>query len=340
MSWQFVVGRDEYQPGDLVVYIPIDSVLPPDLIEFLGVGNFLAGSQKNRVKTARLRGELSQGLVVGLEKLVAFKCISFDENMTDIREDLGIEKYDPPPIMSKSGNLVQMPGHVSVFDIEGVDNFPDVTEYLMDRLVIVTEKLEGTNWWCSAGPDGEEWVGQRNYAINEVEGDKENVYWACARRQGLLEFCKKYAKDNKCLFTLRGELLGPGIQKNYYEYPDFKVHLFAMQVNGEYVPSLRFFRLCAELPLDPPELAKVPHFPHVPLLMPLNEDPETTECPTLRQWLDGATVQVASNGKSRYHASKRREGIVIVPALEEYHPKVGRLMIKMRSPDYLTKTDF
>jgi RNA ligase (TIGR02306 family) len=340
MTWQFVVGRDEYKPGDLVVYIPIDSVLPPDLIEFLGVGNFLAGSQKNRVKTARLRGELSQGLVVQLEKLVAFKCISFDENMADIREYLGIEKYDPPPIMSKSGNLVRMPEHVSVFDVEGADNYPDVVEVLMDEPVIVTEKLEGTNWWCSAAPDGEEWVGQRNYAIQEVEGDKENVYWACARKQGLLEFAKRHAAEHGCFCTLRGELLGPGIQKNYYEYPDFKVHLFGMQENREYLPSLRFFEECLKLPLDPPSDKKMPRIPWVPKLISIGENQRAADCPTLRQWLDGATIQAASNGKSMLHSKKLREGIVVVPATEQHHSRVGRLMIKMRSPDYLAKTDF
>jgi RNA ligase (TIGR02306 family) len=57
-----VVGKGAYRTGDLVAYIPEQSVLPDELIEFLGCRNYLAGAAKNRVRAARLRGVLSQGI--------------------------------------------------------------------------------------------------------------------------------------------------------------------------------------------------------------------------------------------------------------------------------------
>ena len=293
MSWQFVVGKDEYGPGDLVVYFPIDSILPDALIDDLGIRTFLARAAKNRVKTARLR------------------------------ERIGVEKYEIQPILSDNDALVGMPSHVSVFDVEGVDNFPHVADLLMDLPVVITEKLEGTNWWCSSTPDGDVVVGQRSHAIEEREGAQENAYWQCARRQNLLELCGGYAREHGCTFTLRGEMVGPRVQGNYYDLRAHRVFLFAAQVDGRYLPSLALFDL-----LPDPELA-------VPRLGSVEGD-----AVTLGDWLQGRSIRDASDGKSLLNPRQNREGIVIVPVQERRHPEIGRLMLKQRSPKYLTKTDF
>src|SRR5260221_603855 len=63
MSYQFVIAKGSYQVCDLVVYFPIDSLLPASIISALELTGKLAGSEKNRVKTIRLRGVISQGVV-------------------------------------------------------------------------------------------------------------------------------------------------------------------------------------------------------------------------------------------------------------------------------------
>ena len=60
-----VVQKDKFETGDAVVYIPDGSILPDNLIEELGIRQYLAGKQKNRVKAAKLRKTLSQGIVYG-----------------------------------------------------------------------------------------------------------------------------------------------------------------------------------------------------------------------------------------------------------------------------------
>ena len=60
----------------------------------------------------------------------------------------------------------------------------------------------------------------------------------------------------------------------------------------------------------------------------------------LKDWLDGRSVQEASNGKSLLRSKTKREGIVITPMVEQQDPNVGRLILKMRSPDYLAKSEF
>ncbi|MHA1660718.1 MAG: hypothetical protein ACTSUT_16525 [Promethearchaeota archaeon] len=57
LGWQCIVGRDELKVNDLCIYIEIDSILP-DRPEFE-----LARSRSNRIKTIKLRGVISQGIV-------------------------------------------------------------------------------------------------------------------------------------------------------------------------------------------------------------------------------------------------------------------------------------
>jgi hypothetical protein len=64
MSFQFVIRRGAFKVGDEVFYFPIDTVFSDELAAVCGVLGKLAGSKKNRLKTVRLRGEISQGLVV------------------------------------------------------------------------------------------------------------------------------------------------------------------------------------------------------------------------------------------------------------------------------------
>jgi RNA ligase (TIGR02306 family) len=63
MSFQFVVLKDKHKAGDTVLYFPIDSLMPPELIETLGLTGRLAGKEQNRLKTIKLRKAISQGLV-------------------------------------------------------------------------------------------------------------------------------------------------------------------------------------------------------------------------------------------------------------------------------------
>ena len=74
LGWQCVVKKDEFKIGDLCVYIEIDSIVPADnpYFEFLK-------DRKYRVRTIRLRGQISQGLVCPLN-IMGLKTSKWDEN--------------------------------------------------------------------------------------------------------------------------------------------------------------------------------------------------------------------------------------------------------------------
>lgn len=319
LTYQFVILKGSAKAGDRVVYFPIDSLIGDELAIRMGVKNYLAGKLKNRVKTVKLRGFISQGIVVtpdvaGLTDVELFK---------DYKDVLGVVKYEPPVVPCHAGKLLPLPPGVSSYDIEGADNFPDVVEILMDQPVYVSEKLEGSNWSATKAADGQIFVSQHNYTIQEIP-DKQHDFWAVARKQDLLKFLDFLAsrypgKD----VTIRGEIIGPGIQKNIYQYKEHITKLFDIEVGGIPIGAMDFLELTS--------VGSVPTVPDLGWGM------------TLRDWLKGKTIKEASNGKSvlaETTVKGLREGIVIKPVKEQRHPKIGRLMIKQRSPEYLAESDF
>ena len=65
-GWQSVVKKGEYKEGDVVVYLEVDSWVPHELAPFLSKGKEpreFNGVRGERLKTIKLRGVLSQGLI-------------------------------------------------------------------------------------------------------------------------------------------------------------------------------------------------------------------------------------------------------------------------------------
>jgi RNA ligase (TIGR02306 family) len=80
LGWWVVTKKGEYKVGDLCSYIQIDTIVPEkEEFEFLRKSNF-------RVKTIKLRQQISQGLIVPLP---TGKWKEGD----DLTEILGVKKY-------------------------------------------------------------------------------------------------------------------------------------------------------------------------------------------------------------------------------------------------------
>src|SRR5581483_11604494 len=59
--YRAVVVKGRYQTGDWAIYVPEQAVLPQELIDELGLANYLSGRDHNRVVPVKLRGQLSKG---------------------------------------------------------------------------------------------------------------------------------------------------------------------------------------------------------------------------------------------------------------------------------------
>jgi RNA ligase (TIGR02306 family) len=332
LGFPFVVKKGEFVAGQEVVYFPIDSVLPQSLIAHLGVGNFMAGKDHNRFKSVRLRGELSQGFVCTKETINDFfqktavspesnmKIEGYFEDSEILTMSLGVTKYEPPAVMAKGARLLPLFGTLYSYDIEGCDRHPEIVEMLMDRIVMISEKVEGMNFGASKNRDDREVVNQRNFIIETLPDHPEHTFWTVAKNEHFLSTAaairdKYYPGQN---VTIRGEFVGPGVQGNYYDLKTHTAFAFEIEVDGQPIDVNHFLGLCREFGIKT-----------VPIL---------SEGKTLREWLNGKTVQEASNGKSVL-VDKLREGIVIKPMDEERIDGFGRLFIKQRSGDYLANTE-
>jgi hypothetical protein len=132
-GWPCVVPRGRYNAGDLITYVPVDSIVPEPLAHRLGVAKYLS---KGRVRCARLRGEPSFELVFDREN-------DAWAVGTDVREHYGIQKYIPPIKLSAGDAESPHPLFVSYTEIENMRNFPAI--FTPGEPVIATEKIHGTS---------------------------------------------------------------------------------------------------------------------------------------------------------------------------------------------------
>lgn len=320
-DFQFVAGRDNWQAGDLCIYFPIDSLIPLWVQQELGVEGKLSGKNQNRVKTVRLRGEISQGLV-GSPEIVRKVNADFEVvHGADVTELLGVEKYEPPVVQHKNVIARPLPTGVKFYDIEGCDRYTAVLQHIIenDIRVWVSEKLEGSHFVITINPDNEIKICTRRQHVEEKPGEEPHLWCEVSRRMDLHTKIRQIKeKLGASIVSLHGEMIGPTIQKNIYRLPRNKVVFFDIRAD--------------EMWIDVP--SKLDTFSQ----FGLEAAPTLGHDVLLPEWLEGKTVKEASDGQSKI-APTRREGIVITPMAEKRHPTVGRLILKQRGPIYLSKSD-
>lgn len=98
VGWRVVVKKDSIKPGDMVVYFEIDSVLPEEeRYEFLRASSYKKWECQGKttsgfyLRTIKLRGELSQGLVLPLSDFPELKDAKEGD---DVTETLKVRLYD------------------------------------------------------------------------------------------------------------------------------------------------------------------------------------------------------------------------------------------------------
>lgn len=320
IGFKFIVGKDTWKAGDKCLYFPLDAVLPDPLLKALGVEGKLAGAQKNRIKTIKLRGEISQGLVGPLSLIDALP--ENERTPEEITKFLGVTKYEPEINLpcARDARLIDLPEGVGIYDIENCERYPEATEFLMDQPVCITEKLEGSHF-AVAYVDKKFWVCQRRFALEPIEGMPKHFFWEVTENLGLEEFVNSLVKDFSCEhLVLRGEIIGPNIQSNIYYLPERSVRFFDLMIDKRYVDTqvlLDTFRKHSKSDLLVPNLSKDQ---------------------TLRAWLNGRSLIEASTGDSGLK-NILREGIVIKPLKEQSHSELGgRLILKQISPEYLASS--
>jgi RNA ligase (TIGR02306 family) len=217
-GWKVVVKKDEYKVGDLAVYYEIDSFLPVrPQFEFLRKSSFkrMGSSEGFRLKTIRLRGQISQGLLTPIPA-----DISNPKEGDDLTEALGIVKYEPPIPAQLAGKIKgTFPSFIPKTDEIRIQNFESEVGFSpVGERAYVTEKLDGTSFTCYFN-NGVFGVCGRNWELSETD---DNSLWRMAK---VLELKDKMTKHGKNI-ALQGELIGAGINGNLYGMSDHKLFFF------------------------------------------------------------------------------------------------------------------
>jgi len=243
-GWPVVVKKGEFQVGDLAIYFEIDSWIPHELAPFLSKGKEpreYNGVKGERLKTVRLRGQVSQGLLLrfsdispsfyvvslaepygGREFLRVDQCVW--EEGEDFTLEFGIQKWEAPVPACLAGQVRgNFPSFLVKTDQERCQN---VVEEIFERhkgeTYEVTIKLDGSS--CTVYvKDGEVGVCSRNLDLKETEG---NSFWKAARDQGIVDAMLAYNEKTGHNIALQSELCGEGIQGNQEGIKGQHLYLF------------------------------------------------------------------------------------------------------------------
>ena len=368
MSFQVIAARDtKYRIGDKVFYFQPQLQIPMWLVKYFDIGNYLANGDQyddnsillqNRVKAIKLCGNNSEGLILPTDEFLdAFKVkrdeldvLLADNDMVKFTEVVGVTKYLTKDerleriIQKHDGSLIahrSTEGGVKTYDIESGKKFPERVDVLMDVLCSGTRKEHGTNGGITVDSNGEIFVFQRRFAIRG-DGEDTSVYTNEFNSLGRVKMMKDLGYFEKIVeirkyfmqlekeasifgehvgrVTLRGEKLGPAIEGNYYQLEKREFHAFDIEVNGKPIDVQLFLDTC-----------KLFDIPTVPILF--------TNM-TLREWLNGRTLDEACEMKALNNPKVPEEGIVIKPMKEMLTEDGERLFVKYVSvtwQEYMNK---
>ena len=211
LGWEVVSKKGEFQPGDTCLFIEIDSLLPelPEF-EFLRKSCWNDNLKKYRLKSCKLKKQLSQGLALPTSVFPILSGLTAGADVTDL---LGIEKYEPPIPVQIVGDARSFNWPISKTDEVRVqlDDEYGFIERLTGKSYYISLKLDGTSSTFLIDPKDETYhVCGRNFSYKE--NDTHN-FWVLSRKynieQGLRNFWEKGHR-----LALQGEVVGPGIQKN------------------------------------------------------------------------------------------------------------------------------
>lgn len=223
-GWQIVVKKGDFQVGQLAIYLEIDSWVPHTLAPFLSKGKSpraYNGFEGEKLRTIRLRGELSQGLLLPLNGLFTKYQVSEGQDVTEL---LGIQKYEKPVPANLSGVAKgNFPSEFPKTDQQRVQNLSRQLEKWKEKdlTFVVQEKLEGSSMTCYL-LNGEFGVCSRNL---DLERDEDNLFWKAAITQDIEAKMRNFF-GNDTNVAIQGELIGEGIQGNIYNLKGHKFVLF------------------------------------------------------------------------------------------------------------------
>ena len=289
-GWKVVTKKGDFIVGDTAIYLEIDSWVPTEIAPFLTKDGHYPkeynGVKGERLKTVKLRGQISQGLLLHYHEYPAVfsafhktRLINPDNPNApfDVTELLGIQKWEAPISPQLEGTTRgNFPTHlVPKTDEERIQNMfkGDLIESM--EPYEVSMKLDGSSMTVFVY-ENELRVCSRNLEL-KVEDDSTNTFVKVAKELNLPENV-----------AFQGELMGPGVQGNRENLDKHQFFVF----NAYHIDSQQYLT-----PNERHDLCEEYGLTHVPILSYNSKGPESV-----------AEALEYAEGPSLNH--KIREGVV------------------------------
>jgi len=332
-----VVKKGEFKPGDLCVYFEVDSLLPvkPEF-EFMA-------DRKYRVKTIKLRGQVSQGLafpIVDIKFVDLAKC----KEGCDVTERLGVLKYEPNMPQNSTHNRVKRTWYIRMWrrvlgwlglgpkpecgwptflrktDEIRIQSAPGYLARHDGELHYTTEKLDGCS--CTIYLKGSRFgVCSRNTEIDgkRVYSDQRKNFWPLVRKLRVEERMRTLGRN----LAIQGEVIGPECNGNKYRLTEYKLYLFNVYDLdcGKYLDIEEALSVSNKFGLDWCPMVGIP----APLLATVDGLVERSK--------GKSAIATCAKGYKPIH----REGLVIRACKEAGDLETGRASFKVINPDFLLK---
>ena len=243
-GWGVVDKKGAYSVGDQVIQVEIDAWVPHSIAPFLSKGKEpreYNGVKGEKLRTIRLRGSLSQGLILPISVLgerqsradrglcdVYLKrdehnniiCGVNAELGADVSHFLNIQKWEPPPEFLNADAKGLFPSFLQKSDQTRIQNLWRDNHVLFQRGDVfyqVEEKIEGQSL-TAYHYNGEFGVCSRNLELK----DSDNTFWNTAREYDLQTKLSSLGRN----IAIQGEQCGPGISGNIYGMTDHKLYVY------------------------------------------------------------------------------------------------------------------
>lgn len=217
-GWQCIVKREEFMEGDLGVYFEIDSIVDKNDQTF----SFLKG--KYRIKTMKIRGVLSQGLILPLTCLISRgHDISNLKEGDDVTELMGVQKYIQVEEMDQyvgSGVRSSFPNFCPKTDENRLQNNLNLLCMLKNRTIVITRKEDGCSCTFSY-KDGNFKIHSRNTTLDERDTSTNHYFYVKDKfnvEQKMTELGLNLA--------IQGEVIGPKINANRMKLVEYDFRVF------------------------------------------------------------------------------------------------------------------
>jgi RNA ligase (TIGR02306 family) len=330
-DYKSIVKKGDFTVGDRIAYIPEGALVPIPLLEEMGLIGKLSGKQKNRVKAIKLRGCLSQGLVLSygdvlkkyatnpVKRILALWRLRLGADVSNI---LGIIKYEPI-VPAKFRGVLKPHPYTLNYDIENIKKYNRVIED--GEQVSMTEKIHGTLLQVGIRPNQSIYItskglGKAGVIIEDKEVNAGNTYIRAFHKYiGANTMLKlQEALGGQEQVTLFGEVFGIGIQDLGYHQTENQFRAFDIYVGnkgqGRFLPVDAFRLLCSEYQIfTVPELYRGAFSKEI-----------------LDKYTNGLET-VSGN------AAHLREGVVVRPLVERETRGLGRVILKSVSEAYLLR---